>query len=194
MFLQSLTCKRPATREPEEEQAIDRTIKLTPSPEPRDRPSPEIAPESRVPSPESRYNHSQMFRRAASPPLRRATSTSAAREPRFSTGSTRAAMAGRSCFGSRTPMPSGPRGRWSRASSRACAGWGSIGMRGRMLADRMRRTSSRSGSIGIARWRRSWSRKARPITATARRRRFRRSGRPPRPRAAGGCTTARAGR
>ena len=49
-------------------------------------------------------------------------------------------------------MPSARRPRWSTAFSTACAGSVSIGTKGRTSAARTGRTSSRSGSIVIARW------------------------------------------
>ena len=61
------------------------------------------------------------------------------------------------------------------ASSTACAGSGSTGTKGRTSAGRTRRTSSRSGSTGIARGRRSSSPAGTRTTATARPRRCRRS-------------------
>ena len=105
---------------------------------------------------------------SALPPLQPATSISAAPARRSSTGSTPGATAARSCCASRTPTPSGRRGRWSPVSSEGCAGSGSTGTRGRTSAARTRRTSSRSASIAIARWPTSSSRKAAPTTATAR--------------------------
>ena len=50
-----------------------------------------------------------------------------------------------------------------------CAGSGSTGTRGRISAVRTRRTFNRSGSIAIARWRTSSSRRGAPTTAIARR-------------------------
>ena len=74
-------------------------------------------------------------------------------------------------------------GRWSRASSTACAGWGSTGTKDRTSAARTRRTFSRSGSIGIARWRARWSRAGHayycyctPESCSAKRRRRRSAG------------------
>ena len=78
-----------------------------------------------------------------------------------------------SCCASRIPTPSARRGRWWRASSMVCDGSGSIGTRVRTPADRTRRTSNRSGSSSIDRWRSAWSRTATPTTAIAARKRFR---------------------
>ena len=81
-----------------------------------------------------------------------------------------------------------------RASSTACAGWGSTGTRGLTSAGRTRRISSRSGSRAIAPAPNGWFRKGAPTTATASQNCCSRSGRRQKRPAAGGCTTAPAAR
>ena len=97
---------------------------------------------------------------------RPAISTSAAPARRCSTGCSRGVTAARSCCASRTPTPSDRRGRWSPASSTACAGSGSTGTKVRTSAGRTRRTSSRSGRASTASTRRPSCATARPTTTT----------------------------